>query len=410
LSGVKQLITDEMSGFGMQYLSEKIHKLQNLNNNQMVFIQKLSCELQDEKDEISFYKQIFDQQDCLTFRLQSNFLDSYIFTFAEGKLAQEYGLTTESVYGLTLENVLPEQEAVRIKGSADQAFAGMESKGTFSFHNRTLQYSLQPVRETGCIFEVIGTAFDLTYITDELAAVRSSFDAANSEISELEQHIKKSEMLHVLGELAAGIAHEIRNPMTSLKGFVNLLEESIDEYPSYFQVINSELKRIESIVTDFLSLAKPAVSVFGPTDIRQILIETVELMRAQALLYDVEIEWNFSEQLPYLNADKNQLKQVFINLFKNGIESMPNGGKLRILIQKDELNRVFISIRDEGCGIPQEQLNKLGEPFFTTKNKGTGLGLKVSYKIIQDHKGTITVRSKEGKGTTFEIMLPAQTE
>ncbi|WCK53403.1 ATP-binding protein [Aneurinibacillus sp. Ricciae_BoGa-3] len=400
MSGAKQFITGEMS--------EKSPKLQNVNKSSKVFIQKLSCELQYEKDQLSFYKETLQQQDCLTFRLQRNFLDSYIFTFSEGKLAQEFGITTQTIYGYTLEQVLPDKEVERVRGCVDRAFAGTETKGSLSFSNRTLQYSLQPVRQAGGIIEVIGTAFDVTFLTDELQAVRNSVDAANSEIVEMEQQIKKSEMLHVLGELAAGIAHEIRNPMTSLKGFVNLLQESIDGFPSYFGIMNSELKRIESIVTDFLSLAKPTVSVFGPTDIRHVLSETIDLMRAQALLYNVEIESDFSDNLPFLNGDKNQLKQVFINLCKNGIESMPNGGKLRIVIQRDGANKVFILIQDEGCGIPLDKLNKLGEPFFTTKNQGTGLGLKVSYKIIKDHQGTIDVRSQEGKGTTFAITLPAQ--
>jgi two-component system, sporulation sensor kinase E len=228
-----------------------------------------------------------------------------------------------------------------------------------------------------------------------------------TEKMEMEQRFKKSDTLNVVGELAAGIAHEIRNPMTALKGFVQLLQREIKEDRTmYFQVILSELNRIDSIVNEFLILAKPQAVKYSKVDLTKIMKETVDLLSAQAVLYNVQFETFFDKFLPIIYCEPNQLKKVFVNMIKNAIEIMPLGGKISIRIElKDEKN-ICISIQDEGPGIPAGKLKKLGEPFYTTKERGTGLGLMVSYKIIEEHKGVIKVESEEGVGTTFRIFLP----
>lgn len=224
---------------------------------------------------------------------------------------------------------------------------------------------------------------------------------------EMEEQLRKSDTLNVIGELAAGIAHEIRNPMTALKGFIQLLEGSVKEdHTMYFNVITTELSRIDSIINEFLILAKPQAVKFVEKDISQIMKETVDLLSAQAVLHNVQFRTFYEQNLPRVFCESNQMKKVFINIIKNAIEVMPKGGYITVSIQKESDQRVHISIGDEGTGIPAHKIKKLGEPFYTTKERGTGLGLMVTYKIIEEHKGTIEVESKLGEGTVFHIYLP----
>ncbi|MGI8385562.1 PAS domain-containing sensor histidine kinase [Robertmurraya sp. P23] len=224
---------------------------------------------------------------------------------------------------------------------------------------------------------------------------------------EMEANLHKSDTLSVIGQLAAGVAHEIRNPMTALKGFIQLLEDSSEgKHPMYFDVISTELNRIDAIINEFLILAKPQAIKFVEHSITQIMSETVNLLSAQAVLYNVQFLLHYDDDLPTLICEPNQLKKVFINMIKNGIEVMPSGGFITISMNPTTDNRIHISIKDEGYGIPEEKLKKLGQPFYTTKERGTGLGLMVSYRIIEEHEGTIKVESEVGKGTVFHVYLP----
>jgi two-component system, sporulation sensor kinase E len=230
-----------------------------------------------------------------------------------------------------------------------------------------------------------------------------------TERKELEDQLRKSDTLNVVGELAAGIAHEIRNPMTALKGFIQLLQGSIKEdYSMYFNVITSELQRIESIITEFLVLAKPQAIQYKQNDVKKIMQDTIELLGAQATMHNVQIVAEYSSQLPLIYCEPNQLKQVFINMLKNAIEVMPKGGIINVKMKQQDERHVQIAITDQGCGIPEDKIKKLGEPFYTTKERGTGLGLMVSYKIIEEHQGKIEVESQVGVGTTFYITLPIE--
>ncbi len=224
---------------------------------------------------------------------------------------------------------------------------------------------------------------------------------------EIQEQLRKSDTLNVIGELAAGIAHEIRNPMTALKGFVQLLKEGTKEKsPMYYQVITTELERIEYIINEFLLLAKPQVIKYQMKDVSQIMKETIDLLEAQAVLHNVQIDARYEGNLPKIYCEPNQLKKVFINLIKNAIEVMPKGGKITIRLDRTDTKHLHISIHDEGDGIPQDVINQLGKPFYTTKERGTGLGLMVSFKILEEHNGIINVDSEIGKGTTFHIYLP----
>jgi PAS domain S-box-containing protein len=258
---------------------------------------------------------------------------------------------------------------------------------------------------TGEIIDVETTGVAINYrgIPSVLTMVRD-ITAQKNQTAEL---IQKSDKLSLVGQLAAGIAHEIRNPLTSLRGFIQLLQYKSDDNKDYCEIMLSELDRINLIVGEFLILAKPHMIQFTKRDINQIIRHVLTLIGTQAIIKNIHIVDKLQEGLPVISCEENQLKQVIINLIKNGIEAMPTGGTITVETGLSSSKRIFIRITDEGNGIPQEMLDRLGEPFYTTKESGTGLGLMVCYKIIENHQGELRVESEVGRGTSFEIVLNA---
>ncbi|RXT02880.1 ATP-binding protein [Ammoniphilus sp. CFH 90114] len=229
-----------------------------------------------------------------------------------------------------------------------------------------------------------------------------------TEWKQAEDMLRKSDRLSIVGQLAAGVAHEIRNPLATLTGFVQLLKEQAKENTHYYEIMLSELDRINFIVSEFMMLAKPQVLHFEKKDLTTILHHVVTLANTQAIMNNVEIKTNIPDELPPIYCEENQLKQVFINIMKNSIESMSKGGDITIDVSQPDPDHVLLRFTDEGGGIPEERLARLGEPFYSTKEKGMGLGLMVSYRIIEAHKGTIRITSKVGKGTSVEVVLPRE--
>ncbi|MEH7176959.1 ATP-binding protein [Neobacillus vireti] len=226
-----------------------------------------------------------------------------------------------------------------------------------------------------------------------------------SERKRSEEILIQSEKLSIVGELAAGVAHEIRNPLTTIKGFVQLYkwENGVDEIN---ELLLSELGRIETITSEMLTLGKPQAVQLHRTNVRELLENTLELLSPQAHMQNIQFILSVEEALFDIIGEKNQLKQVFLNVFKNAIEAMPDGGNIHIRLQKAEANKCVLSVQDEGVGIPEELLPRLGEPFYSLKEKGTGLGLMICNKIIKQHHGSITYQSKAQQGTLVEIVLP----
>lgn len=224
---------------------------------------------------------------------------------------------------------------------------------------------------------------------------------------------KQEEMLHrqdklsALGQLAAGIAHEIRNPLTSMRGYTEflLLDEKQEDRIEHLEIILEEINRVNNIVEEFMMLAKPKADYLAVKNINTIIKNTISLFSYEAKKKKVVVTLTTNQEEILILCDENRLKQVFLNLFKNSLEAMPSGGKLSIHIEKDN-SHVLIIVADTGVGIPQAQLNKIGEPFYTTKETGTGLGLMISFKIIESHQGKIEIESEQNRGTTFTISLP----
>nr|WP_276561855.1 PAS domain S-box protein [Brevibacillus halotolerans] len=217
--------------------------------------------------------------------------------------------------------------------------------------------------------------------------------------------LRNSDKLSLIGEMAAGVAHEIRNPLTALRGFIQLLQTQTSEHDFYFEVMISELDRINFIVSELLVLAKPQVQNVKQKNVVDLVRNVMTLLESQALMHNVIFQLECKKQPILITCEENQIKQVFINIMKNAMEAMPNGGMIYITVKQDA-QMVDICFRDEGCGIPEDRVSKLGEPFYTTKDKGTGLGLMVSKKIIRDHQGSILIDSVINQGTTVHVNVP----
>lgn len=213
--------------------------------------------------------------------------------------------------------------------------------------------------------------------------------------------------LELVGTLAASTAHEIRNPLTGVKGLIQLLSEKYTDKEDrfYFDVINSELKRINQIVSEFLILGKPTMQPYENVNITETLLELKPLITLEGNSYNIECTWEIPEQPVIVKCVKDQIKQVILNLSKNAFESFENPGiveiKLRVFPKVCKLN-----IIDNGKGIPEEDLEKIFRPFYTSKETGTGLGLIICKRIINSFNGTIDIKSKVSIGTTVEITLP----
>jgi PAS domain S-box-containing protein len=249
-----------------------------------------------------------------------------------------------------------------------------------------LAYTLVPMIINDEIVGVIGYAKDITQLKDT------------------QERLRKTEKLSVVGELAASVAHEIRNPLTSLKGFVQLMKDDDPKKQMYYKVMAEELDRINEIVSEFLVLAKPQKLLFKPSNLEHILTSVISLLESEANLYGVELSLDIKGTLPLIECEPNQLKQLFINIIKNSIEASSTA--VSVAVDMEDSKMISIQVKDNGCGISDERIKHLGEPFYSSKEKGTGLGLTVSYRILESHKGQIRFNSKEGEGTVVQVLLP----
>ncbi|MFZ3588810.1 ATP-binding protein [Bacillus sp. DJP31] len=216
---------------------------------------------------------------------------------------------------------------------------------------------------------------------------------------------QQSDRLSVVAQLAAGIAHEVRNPLTSINGFLQLMHSQSTENRNYYDIIFSEIKRIELILSELLVLAKPQAVLQKECNLKEILDHVITLLNSNAILYNITILKEYDDQEIWLYCEENQIKQVFINLIKNGIEAMPSGGTVIVHVKQDD-QYVSIFVQDQGIGMKEDLLKNIGQPFFTTKDEGTGLGLTICFKIVEHHLGNINITSKLNEGSTFEVSLP----
>ncbi|MCD7034115.1 ATP-binding protein [Metabacillus sp. GX 13764] len=229
-----------------------------------------------------------------------------------------------------------------------------------------------------------------------------------------EQILLSSEKLKVLGEMAASIAHELRNPLTTIRGFIQLFKEKNDQ-PIYENIMLEEIDRIDDVLKQLLILARPeaeenedqnhsSINVMEEINKIHLLFQGVASNEHKGFI----IENRCTEQ-PVVEMQKDHLKQILMNLVKNSLEALQEGGKVKIVLDKED-HRVRIRVIDNGTGITKERLSRIGEPYFTTKDKGTGIGLTICLKLIRENKGQMQVKSKINKGTAFTITFPELQE
>lgn len=231
------------------------------------------------------------------------------------------------------------------------------------------------------------------------------------EIRDLQERVRRSERLASLGRLAAGVAHEIRNPLSSIRGFAQFFQNRFkgqEKEQEYASVMVREVDRLNRVITELLDFARPKEPHRELHSAGEILEQTLKVLESELAKKNIAVEKKLEASLPRILVDRDQLSQALLNLLLNALESMEGAGKIRISMESGGAEVLAISISDTGRGIPKEDLERVFEPFFSTKRKGTGLGLAIVHQIVESHKGEIKVESRAGEGTTFRITLPIQ--
>ena len=231
-----------------------------------------------------------------------------------------------------------------------------------------------------------------------------------TEIRSMEESVRRKDRLAAVGRVAAGLAHEIRNPLGAMRGAIQVMQAQTppeSAQASLMEIILRESDRLNKIITNFLTYARPRVNNFSEIDLREAISDTFTLLKhSPEIKQSHQLEFKLPPNPVAISADPTQLKQIFWNLSRNAIQAMPNGGTLTLQLNQIPHNRVQIIFTDTGCGMPPEQVEQLFEPFSNSTTGGTGLGLSIVYQIVRDHNGTINVRSLEGEGTTITIEFP----
>jgi two-component system sensor histidine kinase PilS (NtrC family) len=229
-----------------------------------------------------------------------------------------------------------------------------------------------------------------------------------TDVRAMEETARRQDRLAAVGRVAAGIAHEIRNPLAAMRGAIQVLQSDLNGNSSEAQlmgIILNESDRLNKIITDFLTYARPRLAEFELVDVSEAVNETLTLLKHSPELKEKHLLEEVLPDEPMMTrADMAQLKQVFWNLSRNAIQAMPAGGTLRVEMRRRKNGRIQIMFTDTGCGMSPQQVERLFEPFTSTKGS-TGLGLSIVYQIIRDHGGSINVRSLEGQGTTITVEL-----
>jgi two-component system nitrogen regulation sensor histidine kinase GlnL len=245
-----------------------------------------------------------------------------------------------------------------------------------------------------------------------------------SSVRDLKDRIRRADRLAAIGQIAAGIAHEIKNPLVGIRGAAQLLKSELKTSPlaggsltEYLDVILKEADRLNGVLEGILDFTRVKPRETGTFNIHSILDRALLLYEEPARLHAIVLAREYDPSLPEVIGNRDQLIQVFLNVIKNAVEVMPSGGKLTVVTRMSDMftsvqadgrkhRLMVVKVSDTGPGIKQEHLQDIFAPFFTTKDRGVGLGLALSYQIVQEHLGTIRVDSREGEGTTFSVYLP----
>ena len=298
-------------------------------------------------------------------------------------------------------------------GLAASAFASLAYVPHILLHwqHTNYDYALNQYAEI-VLFNVVGVVTGVLGDRTRRARERSERTAAElqrayAELRQTFEQLLQADRLTSLGELSAAVVHEVRNPLGSIKGAVEIME---DELPAdsprreFAEIAKREVDRLDRLVKEFLRFARPARPAVAPADLNEIALAVTRLVGQQASAQAVRIEPHLANDLPLITVDAEQIKQVVLNLAINSLQAMPEGGRL-VFRTARERDHVWLEVEDEGGGIDPSVAARIFDPFFTTKEKGIGLGLSVAYKIAAGHRGSLTVKNGE-RGAIFRFTLP----
>ncbi|OEH84384.1 hypothetical protein BHU72_10910 [Desulfuribacillus stibiiarsenatis] len=364
----------------------------------------------DGKDEIMILLESFKDfvvEDIIVMareKLTTDIKMGFVVQDVTGKII-EINEQAANFYGTNREELLNAQKRDKLKGFPKDYFFGEQTlESGIPLHNHTVSWKVGDklhsfVIDTNLLkrnSEIIGV---LVLIKDI------------SNVKSLELQIQHNERLAMVGQIAAGTAHEIRNPITSIKGFLQLMQKSLTDNQMqkemyYTEVMLGEVERITNLLNEFLLLSKPRDLKVEDCKPKEIMDIIQPIISNEALLKGIEVCYKVDSISNCIRVDRELLKQVFLNLAKNALEAMGDNGKLEICVESvDDHKSIRFSFKDSGPGIPAYMIDKIFDPFFTTKDNGTGLGLSVCQRIVADLGGQIKVSSK-GFGTTFSVLLP----
>ena len=313
--------------------------------------------------------------------------------------------------------------ALELLGLKETEVDGMDLKSVIDFKETGIDDTLagcQPVLEREFLHRkksgaLMPMTLSITPILDEKQTCTGAVIVLRDlrEIKKLEEKVRHSEKLAAIGELAAGVAHEIRNPLSSIKGFARFLAHSLSDRTQekeYAEIIAKEVDRINSVVNDLLTFARPLEPELAPTDVLELAEHTLRLVETDARSRDIRIRSKINPDLNSFLLDANQITQALLNLMLNALQEVDNGGVIVVGADVNESGtRLDIWVEDDGPGIPQDKKKKIFDPFFTTREKGTGLGLAIVHKIVENHRGEIRVESPlpgNTRGCRFTMTLP----
>ena len=310
-----------------------------------------------------------------------------LLPFAKGDIAES--LLWESVTDQEIADFLKES-LINQERIYDKQFALDVGGGI-----KILSCAIMPLVQSG---EVLGNLVHIEDVTDKKSK---------------EARLRRAESLAALTTLAAGVAHEIKNPLGSIGIHIQLIQKEIaaqshpdkESVSKYLDIIMEEVERLNGIVIDFLFAVRPMNTELEKKSLNNLVHDTLEFVKFELEEAGVTVEEKYSNPLPNLDLDEKYIKQALLNIIKNAIAAMPDGGRLKVRTELDA-GDVILFISDTGVGIPEENMAKIFEPYFTTKEFGSGLGLTVVYKIIQEHGGEISLSSKEAEGTSISLSFP----
>jgi len=301
------------------------------------------------------------------------------------------GFQPEKLIGMRWDSFLTTED----KQSFNQEALKKEEKQTFNI-------KIENVEEKYIWFECNLSKIYIAKHKNKYCYVSILKDITNKK--EAEEMMILSEKMSVAGQLAAGIAHEIRNPLTSLKGFLQLMKAGVDAQDAYYKIMIDEINKIETITSELLLISKPMTNNKKSESVQSMINDVLVLLQPQARLHHIHLKWA-NEHDAYVYCDRSQIKQALINIVKNAIEAVHSDATITINV-KTRNHFIEIDVIDEGPGIPEDIIHKISEPFFTTKPSGTGLGLMITKQILEQHNGYMDILPNKNRGSTFRMLLP----